>query len=159
LFALGIIAWQNNWLESVTPKMGKQWFWFAQVLIFIAFPLLFILGGATETGTVNFMGGMKWQSLGYALWEQFLCVSLIIGLTGIFKKRLNSQGNFAKNLSESAYGVFIFHAPIIVALAAVFSTWEILPILKFVILAPLALFACFLVAFLMKKIPGVKKIL
>lgn len=159
LFILGIIAYQNNWLEAVTPKMGKQWFWFTQVLVFIGFPLLLILGGAAETGTENFMGGMKWQSLGYALWEQFTGISLILGLFGIFKKRFNSQGNFAKKLSDSAYGVFIFHAPIIVAVSAVFVNWQIFPSLKFLVLAPIALFTCFLFAWLAKQIPGVNKIL
>lgn len=159
LFAFGIITYQNNWFDEVTVKMGKRWFWFAQVLIFIGFPLLFILGGAAETGTVNFMGGMKWQSLGYAIWEQFLAVSLIIGLIGIFKKRFNSQGNLAKKLSDSAYGVFIFHAPLIVGLSALFRPWDIFPPLKFLVLAPLALIVCFSFAFMIRKIPGTGKII
>jgi glucans biosynthesis protein C len=105
------------------------------------------------------MGGMKWQSLGYALWEQFTGVSLIIGLLGISKKFFNSQGKLAIQLSDSAYGVFIFHAPVIVGLAAIFRPWDIFPPLKFIVLAPVALFTCFLVAFLVKKLPLVKKIL
>ena len=158
LFALGIIAYQNDWLDSITMKTGRRWFWFAQVLIFIGFPLLFISGGAAENGIENFMGGMKWQSLGYALWEQFLCVSLIIGLFGISKKYFNTQGKFAKQLSDSAYGVFVFHAPLIVGLAAIFKSWEIFPLLKFIILAPVALIICFSIAWIVKQIPGLKKV-
>jgi hypothetical protein len=139
--------------------MGKRWFIFAQGLIFIAFPLLFVLGGAAETGADNFMGGITWQSLGYALWEQFLCVAMIIGLTGIFKRRFNSQGSLAKKLSQSAYGVFIFHAPLIVGLSALLRPWDFFPPLKFLVLAPLALILCFTFAFMIKKIPGVGKII
>jgi surface polysaccharide O-acyltransferase-like enzyme len=159
LFPLGIIACQNKWFDSISFKTGKQWFLAAQILIFIGFPMLFILGGATETGTDNFMGGVKWQSLGYAVWEQLTGISLIIGLIGLGKKYLNRQGTLAKLLSDSAYGVFVFHAPIIVGISALFVSWAIFPPLKFIVLAPVALAACFIFAGLLKKIPGINKVL
>jgi hypothetical protein len=159
LFPLGIIAWQNKWFDSISFKTGKQWFIVAQILIFIGFPMLFILGGATETGTDNFMGGITLQSLGYAVWEQLTGISLIIGLLGLGKKYLNRQGKLAKHLSDSAYGVFVFHAPIIVGISALFLPWGIFPPLKFLALAPIALLACFLLAGLLKRIQGVNKVL
>jgi hypothetical protein len=159
LFPLGIVAYQNNWLDSISFKTGKQWFISAQILIFIGFPMLFILGGATETGTDNFMGGLKWQSLGYAVWEQLTGVSLIIGLLGLGKKYLNRQGTLAKSLSDSAYGVFVFHAPMIVGISVLLASWSIYPPLKFIVLAPVALVVCFAVAGLLKKIPGFNKVL
>ncbi len=158
LFALGIVAYQNNWLDAVTAKIGNRWFLAAQALIFAGLPLLFLLGG-TENGTDDFAGGLKWQSLALALWEQFTGFSLIIGLTGIFKKYFNTQGKTAQHLSDSAYGVFVFHAPVIVALSVALRHWAIFPPLKFILLAPVALLACFLVAWLAKQIPGVRKIL
>lgn len=161
LFPLGIIAWQNKWFDSISFKTGKQWFIAAQVLIFIGFPMLFFLGGATKTGTDNFMGGITLQSLGYAVWEQITGISLIIGLLGLSKKYLNQQGILSKKLSDSAYGVFVFHAPIpiIVAVSALFVNRTIYPPLKFILLAPIALLACFLVAGIIKRIPGVNRIL
>jgi len=159
LFLLGIIAYQNKWFDSITFKTGKQWFIAAQILIFIGFPMLTILGGVTETGTDNFMGGLKWQSLGYAVWEQITGISLIIGLIGLGKKYLNRQGTLAKILSDSAYGVFVFHTPIIVGISVLFASWAIYPPLKFIVLAPVALAACFIFAGLLKKIPGVNKVL
>ena len=159
LFVLGIMAYQSNWLNSISFKTGKQWFIAAQILIFIGFPLLFILGGAAENGGGKFMGGGTWQSFAYAVWEQLTGISLIIGLLGLGKKYLNRQGILAKNLSDSAYGVFVFHAPVIVTVAVIFAGWTIFPPLKFIVLAPIALLACFLVAGLLKRIPGVNKVL
>ena len=159
LFAFGIVAYQNNWLESLSFKMGKRWFIFAQGLIFIGFPLLFILGRAAENGIDKFMGGLTIQSLSYAIWEQLVGFSLIIGLFGISKKYFNTQGKLAKQLSDSAYGVFIFHAPIIVGMAVIFRHWDIFPPVKFLALAPLALFLSFLLAGLIKRIPGFNKVL
>jgi glucans biosynthesis protein C len=158
LFVIGIVAYQNNWLDSVSFKTGKHWFLFAQFLIFIVFPAIFILGGSFPEGD-KFMGGGTWQSFSYAIFEQVLGFSLIIGLLGMTKKYWNRQGPFAEQLSESAYGVFVFHTPIIVTVSAIFIHWQISPLLKFVVLTPLALFLCFIVAWVVKKIPVAGKIL
>lgn len=157
LFAFGIVAYQNNWLRSVSFKAGKNWFLFAQVIIFIAFPSVFILGGSIS-GADKFMGGETWQSFFYAILEQILGFSLIVGLFGMAGRLVNRQGKITKQLSGSAYGVFVFHTPVIVAISVVFSEWQTSPLLKFVVLAPLALTACFTLAWLFRKIPGVKEI-
>jgi hypothetical protein len=157
LFVLGIVAYKNNWLDSITFKTGKKWFLFAQLIIFIAFPAVFILGGSFDEAEL-FMGGATWQSAGYAILEQLLGFSLIIGLLGIAKKLANRQGDFARQLSDSAYGVFVFHAPVIVAIGLIFKSWQTTPLLKFITLAPVALTACFFLAWLVRKIPGVRKI-
>jgi hypothetical protein len=159
LFVFGIVAYQNGWLSAVSYETGKRWFIAAQILIFIGFPLLFFLGGAAENGDESFMGGGTGQSLSYALWEQITGISLMIGLTGIFKRYFNWQGIFAKTLSSSAYGVFVFHAPMIVGLSVLFASWAIFPPLKFILLAPVALVVCFVVTGLLKRIPGVNKVL
>lgn len=159
MFTLGLVAYQNKWTDAVTPKLGRRWFLFAQAMIFIGFPLLFLAGGDEQTGIVPFMGGFTLQSLGYATWEQLTGISLMLGLTGIFKQYFNRQQAFAQRLSDSAYGVFVFHTPLIVLLCAVFSGWVIYPPIKLIALAPIALIACFLVAILIKRIPGLNRIL
>ncbi|WP_372949308.1 acyltransferase family protein [Mariniphaga sp.] len=157
LFVLGIVAYKNNWLDSITFKTGRNWFLFAQFILFIVFPSIFILGGSFEEADL-FMGRGTWQSAGYAILEQVLGFSLIFGLLGMAKKFVNRQGNFARQLSDSAYGVFVFHAPVIVAISIAFAGWQNSPLMKFIVLAPLALTACFVLAWLIKKIPGVRKI-
>lgn len=158
LFAIGIIAYENNWFNSISFKTGVRWFVFAQVLILLIFPLILYFGGKNNN-TDAFMGGVNWQSISYATWEQITGFSLIIGLTGIAKKYFNHQGKIAKQLSASAYGVFIFHAPVLVAISAVFISWETPPIIKFIVLSPLALISCFAIAWLAKKLPILNKIL
>lgn len=159
LFPMGIVAWQNKWMDSINSKMGWRWFALAQVLIFVVFPVIFILGGATTEGTDKFMGGLNWQCFAYAVWEQVLGFSLILALFGIFKKRFNKQGKFAKQLSESAYGVYVFHTPILVGISALFLSLELPQFSKLIVLSPIALVVCFLFAWAVKKIPGVKNVL
>lgn len=159
LFVFGLIAWQNNWLDKITVRAAKHWFWFAQILIFIAFPVMFYLGGTSDEGTDAFMGGLTWQSLAYALWEQLLGFSLIAALTGLFRQYFNTQGKFARFLSGSAYAVFIFHTLILVILSALFVSWQAPQLVKLVALAPLALVLSFLCAGLLQKMPVLRKVL
>lgn len=159
LFPLGIIAWQNKWMDHVTGKMGLRWFLLAQVLILLGFPVLFIAGGADKGNTELFMGGLHWQNLAYALWEQLTGFSLMIGLFGIFKTRFNTQGKLASLLSENAYGVYIFHTPALVIIGTWFLNFSIPQFSKFLVLAPLSLLFSFLLSALIRLLPGVKRII
>lgn len=158
MLVFGVIAYENNWFESITYKMGIRWFIFAQFLILIVLPAFLYFGGQ-NAGMEIFIGGGSWQSFSYAIWEQVTGFSIIIGLMGIAKKHFNAQGIFAKQLSDSAYGVYIIHAPIIVGIAAIFVGWDINQLLKFVLLAPVAIFICFMFAWLLKQIPGIKNVI
>jgi peptidoglycan/LPS O-acetylase OafA/YrhL len=157
LLVFGVIAWQNNWLEAITFKSAKQWFIFSQLMIWIVLPVMLYIGGK-EKGVEAFLGNGTWQSFSWAIWEQLVGFAMIIGLLGIGKKYFNSQGMLARQLSDSAYGVYILHPPVIVGISALFVAWQINQLLKFIILAPLALFICFMLAWLVKQIPGVKKV-
>ena len=158
LFMFGLVAYEQNWLERITFAKGKNWFIFVQVLIFIGFPALFIFGGAGSGSLDKFMGGVTWQSFAYAIWEQLVGFGLVVGLLGIFKYRFNSQGHMAKRLSASSYGVYVFHPAVLLALSALFLNFNIPQFWKFIILAPVALTACFAIGYLVKKIPLLKRV-
>ena len=157
MLVFGVVAYRNNWLEAISFKTGKQWFIFAQIMIWIVLPTMLYVGGK-ETGIETFVGGGTWQSFSWAIWEQLVGFAMIIGLFGLSKRYFNKQGSFARQLSDSAYGVFIIHTPVIVGIAAVLVNWDINQLLKFIAVAPIALFTCFLLARVIKKIPGVKKV-
>ena len=128
-------------------------------MIFILFPLVFTLGGA-GSGTVDkFMGGLHLQSLAYSFWEQFTGMALIIGLLGLFRHKLNAQGSFARWLSVCTYAAFIIHPPVLVFICLNLKTIAMPLFLKFVILAMPVLACCFALAYLLRKIPLLKKVL
>ncbi|HYQ57363.1 MAG TPA: acyltransferase family protein [Draconibacterium sp.] len=158
MLVFGVIAYNNNWLEAISFKSAKRWFIFAQLMIWLVLPLVLYVGGK-ERGIEAFVGGGTWQSFTWAIWEQLVCVAMIIGLLGLSKKYFNKQGVLARELSNSAYGVFILHAPIILGISACFVGWQnINQLLKFIVLAPVALVACFALAWLIRFVPGVKRV-
>jgi len=159
MLVFGVIAYENNWLEAITFKNAKRWFIFAQIMILIILPVLLYFGGK-EKGMEAFIGGMTWQSFAWAIWEQLVGFAMIIGLFGISKKYFNKQGKITRQLSDSAYGVYIIHPVIMLSISALFVGWQnINQLLKFTVLAPLVIASCFLLAWLIKQIPGVKKVI
>jgi fucose 4-O-acetylase-like acetyltransferase len=158
LFIAGIFAFQNNWLDSITFEMGKKWFIFAQIMILIVLPLLLYFGGK-ENGIESFVGRGTWQSFSWAVWEQVVGFALIIGLIGLSKKYINKQSNIVKQLSDSAYGVYVIHPPVLVGISAIFLNVEIHQLLKFILLAPIVLVACFVLAMIAKRLPGFRNVL
>jgi len=100
-----------------------------------------------------FLGGLHWQAFAYALWEQILCAAIIITLLVYFREKYNDQGRLLKAMSASAYTVYILHAPVIVFLALGLRGVILDPLLKFVLVAPLAVSLCFLLSNYIRKLP------
>ncbi len=158
LIIIGIIAYRNQWFLSIPLKRGMRWFLFALFTMVFGAPSLLYFGGAKSGTLYPYFGGWHWQSFGYALWEQLLGFSLIMGLLAIFSRWLHRQPAFFKALSDSTYAVYVTHAPIVVGLCIWLYAmpWE--PFFKFLFLMPLSLVICFSTAWLLRKLPIVRRV-
>ncbi len=157
LFILGIIAAKYKSDYFVSLLQAKKWMWFSLIMIFIGFPVLFFLGGAIE-GFRPYFGGLSWQSAAYSIWEQFTGISIMVALMGITKTKWNTQSKFTMNLANSAYAVYVLHPPVLVWISISFTNWETMHLIKFLVLAPLAIAGSFAVALVVKRVPILKKI-
>lgn len=160
LFAVGIIAYQRDWLSTISgdETRGRLWGRVVIALVLLA-PILFVAGGALEGSTAAFRGGIHWQALVYALWEQFMCVGMVISLLVWFRRRYDRQGRLAWEMSASAYAVYIFHASIVILVALALRSVEVYPLLKFALAALISLPICFLVGSLVRRLPLAQRIL
>jgi surface polysaccharide O-acyltransferase-like enzyme len=159
LFFLGMLAYRGNWLVRIPKAMGKLWFGIALFFIVVLFPIVFLLGGALEGNTDVFMGGLHWQSLAFAVWEEFVGIGIIIALYVLFRERFDRQGSLAKAMSDSSYAVYFIHAPVLVFLALALRGVRLYPLLKFALVAPVAVALCFVLAYLLRRLPGARRIL
>jgi surface polysaccharide O-acyltransferase-like enzyme len=128
------------------------------ILVIILLPVLSV-SYMYSGDPARFAGGLYWQAFTYALWEQFLGVSIIIALSVLFREKYNHQGRLTKAMSESTYTVYIFHAPIIVFLALGLRGIILSLLPKFVLVTPLAVFLCFLLSNYIRKLPIARRIL
>jgi hypothetical protein len=160
LFIIGTVASRRGWLPVISGDASRGRVW-GRVLAFLVAlaPILFVAGGALEGGTEPFLGGLHWQALAYALWEQFLCAAVVISLLVYFRRRLDRQGRLASEMSASAYAVYVFHAPVLVLVALALRPVDLYPLAKFGLASLICLPACFAVAVLVRRLPGAKRIL
>jgi len=159
MFIVGIIAYRRNWLVRIPDAMGKLWLCIALLLILIFFPVLFVLGGALEGNVTSFTGGLHWQCFGYAVWEQFTGVAMIIALLFLFRKWFNRQTRAGKAMSASAYTAYIIHAPVVVLVTLAMRNISLYPLLKFALAVLIAVPLCFAFGNFIRQLPLARRIL
>jgi glucan biosynthesis protein C len=158
MFILGVVAFRSNWLDQVSPAMAKPWLIITVGLIGFL-PILYVLVAGPQGDTSAALGGLHWQALLYAVWEQLVGAGMAISLLYIFREKFNRQGSLAAAMSASAYTVFIIHALVVVGVALLFRGYPMHPLLKFFLLAPLAVVVCFVIASRIRKLPLARDIL
>ncbi|MBN1991985.1 MAG: acyltransferase family protein [Anaerolineae bacterium] len=156
LFALGLMAYRRNWFMSISEATGKLWRNITIALI-VLFPAMIIFGGADDP--TPFMGSVHWQALALALWEQLLCMAMIITLLVWFRQRFNHQSNLTKTMSDSVYTVYIIHAPVAVMVALALQDLSLYPLIKFPLVALIVVPLCFWLATFIRKLPLARNIL
>jgi surface polysaccharide O-acyltransferase-like enzyme len=159
MFALGIVASRNDWLARMPRATGRLWLAFATVLIVVIFPLLFTLGGAMEGNVGKFLGELHWQAFAYAMWEQLVGVAMIVGLTVLFREHLNRQSSLAKEAAGASYTTYILHTPILILVTLGARDIALYPLLKFALVALIAVPLCFALAAAVRRLPLARRIL
>lgn len=157
LFILGIIAYRYNLFLNIPYRFGITWFKIA-LWVGIPFWVVMIIGGGAKHGMSLYNGGLYWQTAAYAFWESFFCVGVCLGLLVLFREKHNTQGKVSKFLSENAFAVYVFHAPILIWITLMVREIAIYPLLKMILVSLIVLPVCFGVSALIRKIPGVRKI-
>lgn len=149
-FSLGIISFNNQWLEKMTGKVGITW-----LVVGITLALL--------RYTTNFIpysqGGLNSENFYYSISETFLCFGLSIGLIYLFKKFFNRSNKLLKIMSENSYAVYIFHLPIAVLIQYQFSLIDLKPAIKFGIVSLLTITITYLFSIILRKFKIVRSII
>jgi glucan biosynthesis protein C len=159
LFIVGLMAYRGNWLVRFSEAQVRPWRWIALVFILLLPALAVAAGALTGQLDPQGAGGLNWLSLAYSLWEGFMCVSMTIVVLAWFRKRFDQQTRLAKVMSDNCFAVYILHPIVIVPLALALSGIPLNLSLKFALVAPLVVTLCYLVAYLVRKIPFVRSVL
>ena len=158
LFIIGLLAAKNNWFDQLserTGKMLKRSAW----LCLLLFPVFFIIRFKLNTPSSWFCGGFHWQALLYAVWEQWIGISIITTLLVKGRTKWNSTSKLLTKVSRSSFTVYIFHPLVIVVITLFAGNWAIDPAIKFLVVAPLVVLGSFVFGSIILLIPGIKKVL
>lgn len=160
LFALGIVAYRNHWFASLPRRLGYGLLIGAVVFSPILWFALFILGGGLQQGVAVYVGGWRWQSAGYALWESLFCMAMCAGLLVLYRERFNGRGRLSKLMSENSFGIYFIHPPIVVAVSQMFAGLALPPLVKWLVVAPLGFLATLAVVYLvLRRTPLLRRIM
>jgi surface polysaccharide O-acyltransferase-like enzyme len=151
MFILGIIVGENNLMEKVTDEKNIKWLKLTLIIGIPIWSFVMLLGGALE-GHRYFDGGFNWVSLSFSFWESFTAIGFSIGLIALFKKRVNADNKIAYLMRDNAFGMYFFHAPILVIISLVLSHWVIYSVLKFITVTIITCIICLIFSFLIRKI-------
>jgi len=155
-FALGTIASRKDWLRTVPAQYGKRGFIAALISL-----ILFLVAISAKFGSpAAYLGNGTWQSAVYALWDSVFSAGICLALVAFFRRFFDHQTNFGRSLAKGSLAVYIIHCPVITLLAAfVLRNLHLMPLLKFGLAAVISVPVCFGIAWLIRKIPGVKRVI
>ena len=155
LFVVGVIAARRDWFRSMPDRLG--WIGFAASGVATVFLFLPSLLSSLTTG--GFEGGLHWQAAGYALWDSTMAVGMFCGLLMVFRRWGNGAGRIWNELSRNAFGVYVLHPPLLVLVAIPMVLAPINPLLRLLVGVVVAIPVCFAVAGLVRRLPGVSRVL
>ena len=159
LFTVGILARRRNWLFRIGYDFGIRWF--RSALILGSLMWLAALAGIVVTHTEQrALGGFSWQSAVVCFWESFFCLGVCLGLIVVFREKLNHQGKFARWMTDNCFAVYVFHAPILIAVTLGIRGFIAPRPVKFLAATVLAAFATFVAShFVFRRIPLLQRML
>ena len=158
-FLAGLHAARHGWLLPLaTSRRARVAGWLGLVGGPIAL-LTLLAVGMPHAPKGDFFGGLHWPSLGLSVWEQLTGLGLALGALTLFSRKLATDTSVWRWLGDRSFGVYVLHAPVLVALAMLFRH---LPYHLYGLVALLTiagLFVSFLLADLVRRIPGLRAIL
>lgn len=155
LFALGIVAYRNQWMQNVGLNTGKRWLVVALVLVLIVLPLILILNNSPMEA---YSGHGTRQSFLAAMWEQLTGISIMVALSGIARQRWNYTTPMLQHASRSAFATYIFHPLIVITITVLLLQWNIDPSYKVLIAVPFAVVLSFFLGWIISRLPVAKNI-
>jgi surface polysaccharide O-acyltransferase-like enzyme len=157
LFAAGIKAGEEKWLERIAEMQLSPWLPIALTGMVLYLPVM-ILGGALTNEGKPFLGGLTWQAAAYALWEAAAGTSLfIVTLVLVARRQWRSTGAGA-SYAGASFGIYLMHAVVIIPLAVAMSSLPLHPALKWILLSVSGVCIPWVLTLMLRTVPGVRKV-
>lgn len=157
LFAVGVVAGTQRGFERISYTSAKRWLIAAFA---VGIPLWFsaaLVGGAAQ-GRTDMNGGLNAGAFLNALWESFFCVAFIAALLGIAREKLNFQKPWMRFLSDNTFGVYVFHAIVLVSVSLALKSVALPPVPKFALVSAIAVTASFAVVWMIRLVPPLRRL-
>jgi hypothetical protein len=157
MYVAGILARKKNWLDKLSYQQSLKWL-LVVVLIMPFIITAHILVTKNPEVVSQFTGGITFRSLMLCYWEAVTCIGLCYFMLMVFKKYGNSTSKFWKQTSADSYLTYTIHSFVLVSITILLEPVGLSPMPKLILALLLSISGSFGIAFLLRKLPGVKRI-
>lgn len=146
MFVLGILAYRGDWLTRMTNRTG---------VVALAMGVALAIGDYVRNDGAWNTFVYQW----FGIYESLLCVSLSTGLLWLFRECLNRTNAFLNWCAQQAYGAYIVHLFVLLAVQHATDGLALSGMVKLLIIGLVASALSFGITYLLRLIPGVKQVL
>ena len=146
MFAIGVLAGRCCWLEKMGGRVGAA---------SLALGLLFALGNYVRGDGAWSAFVWRW----FGIYESLMCVFISFGLLWLFRECGNWSGRFWRWCAEQSYGAYIFHMLLMLVLQNLTDDLWLGAFGKFLFIGVVSTVVSFTFTWLVRQIPGVKKVI
>lgn len=146
MFILGVLACRGQWLTGMNNRTGA---------------ISLLIGSALAIGDYVRNDG-AWNNFvcqWFGIYESLLCVFFSVGLLWLFREFVNGTNAFQNWCSQQAYGAYIVHLFVLLAIQNATDGIMLPGIVKFIIIGSVASVISFIITYLFRLVPGMKKVL
>lgn len=144
LFLIGALFNRYQWLDKFKLTTG-----------------LLFLGIAVSAYIINekLPHSVKEYWLTESFVESLLCAGISMALLTLFRHYGNRSNAVIRSLSHNAYGIYLFHVLIVIAIQLFLLGWNVNANIKFAVVTVLGIFLSLCLSALLRKIGLVKKVI
>jgi glucans biosynthesis protein C len=161
-FVLGIVAYRRDWIRTLPVSRGVAGACAAAASFIFVLPPAFsgkMFSLSITNSLNNAFGGGHWQSALYALWDSVFSVGIVLALLTLYRWLFNRNGRLGTFLSHQSYAVYLVHIPVVVYLSYLIRSIDFAVVPKFLVATAIITPVCFGVAYVIRKIPGVSRVI
>lgn len=146
MFVIGILARRFAWLEKMVNTTGA---------------ISLVIGCALALG-IYLRDGGAWNAFvaeWFGIYESLLCVFICFGLLWLFREYGNWDSKFWRWCAAQSYGAYIFHLLLMIVLQYATDSIWMGAFGKFMFIGMITSICSFVLTWLVRMIPGAKKVL
>jgi len=146
MFILGILAYRFQWLDKMNNSTGF---------------ITLLIGVALAIGNYLRDGG-PWNDfvwLWFGIYESLMCVFISFGLIWLFREFVSTTSHFWQWCAAQSYGAYVFHLILMIVLQNVVDSIWMGAFGKFLFIGIVTTILSFLLTWIVRMIPGVKRVL
>jgi len=156
LFALGVWAGEARSLENLTASARRLgWTALAAAALWAALAVYAKTTGHLESA----FHGAGWLVILNVVLYGVISVAFTVWFTALIRARWSGCGPLRARAGRASYAAYVLHALVLTAVMVAFAPLALAPELAFLVVAVVAVPACFLAGYAATRIPGISKAL